>query len=237
MRAQKTTTRLPQWTARVSYSRPSSEPLLYVVQQLSKSRTQLVALTFVDARLLFRCGHLALECYQYINRPRPNLMLAKLLANYPLHTVAIHRKLEYPFRHGDRNASLAKRILAEFQAQLCAPEARAAIKQRDDLMLDQAVLAAKKITKAIAAAVLTDVSCFQRWRRHRRNAGEVLKNLAESGLRLNCNTRTAFGAPGIDYPTTADGFHANSKAVGFFAAGDGRLVGTFHDSSRLDAID
>ena len=41
-------------------------------------------------------------------------MLAKLLANYPFHTVAIHRKFEYPFWYGDRNAALTERILAEF---------------------------------------------------------------------------------------------------------------------------
>ena len=116
MRAQKTTARLPQWTVRVSYSRSSSEPLQNVAQQLRKSRTQLAALAFVDARLLFLCGYLALKCYQNINRPRTNLILAKLLANYPFHTVAIHRKLEYPFWYGDRDARLAKSVLAEFQA-------------------------------------------------------------------------------------------------------------------------
>ena len=43
-------------------------------------------------------------------------MLAKLLSNYPLHSIAIHRKLEHPFWYRDRDATLAKRILAEFQA-------------------------------------------------------------------------------------------------------------------------
>ena len=120
-----------------------------------------------------------------------------------------------------------------FLVRMKSPGGRAVIKQRVDLMLDQAVLA----SEAIAAAEVTVISCFQRWRRHRQNAGEVLQNLAESGLRLDSNTRAAFGAAGIDYPTTANGFHANSKAVGFFAAGDGRLVGTFHGGSRLDAVD
>ena len=100
-------------------------------------------------------------------------------------------------------------------------------------MLNQAMLT----TKMIAAALVSVAPCFQRWRRYRRNVGLVLQNLADRGLQLNSDTRAAFGAAGVDHPATSNGFHANSEAVGFFAARDGRLVGTFHDCSRLDAID
>ena len=60
-------------------------------------------------------------------------------------------------------------------------------------------------------------------------AGDVLQGASA----LYSDTRTALGAAGIDYASAAYGFHANSKAMGFFAAGYGRLVGTFHDYSRL----
>ncbi len=60
-------------------------------------------------------------------------------------------------------------------------------------------------------------------------AGDVL----QGAIALYSDTRTAFGAAGIDYPSAAYGLHANPKAMGFFAAGYGRLVGTFHNYSRL----
>lgn len=63
-------------------------------------------------------------------------MLAKLLSNYPLNPVAIHCKLENALGYRDCDASLAKYILAEFQSQLFAVKSRAAIKQRNDLMLE-----------------------------------------------------------------------------------------------------
>ena len=163
--------------AHVAYSCARTEALHYVAQHLRKRRAQLAALAFVDVMQLFICGHLALERYQYINRTRANLMLAKLLANYPLHPVAIHRELEYPFWYGDRDATLAKRILANFQAQLHPAKSRAAIKQRNNLMFDQTVLVAEAITVRHANVALW----IQSWRRHRRgHAGEVLQNPAET---------------------------------------------------------
>ena len=62
-----------------------------------------------------------------------------------------------------------------------------------------------------------------------RDAAEFLQ-LAEN---LDGDTRATLGTTGIDNTTAANGFHANSEAVGFLAAGNGRLVRTFHDYSRL----
>ena len=60
-------------------------------------------------------------------------------------------------------------------------------------------------------------------------AGDVLQDATA----LYSDTRAALGAAGVNYPSATHGFHANSEAVGLFAAGNGRLVGTFHDYSRL----
>ena len=39
---------------------------------------------------------------------------------------------------------------------------------------------------------------------------------------------TALGAACVDYGATTTGFHAHTKTMGALAAGNGRLIGTFH---------
>ena len=67
----------------------------------------------------------------------------------------------------------------------------------------------------------------------RRLVGPVAGDVLQDSTALYSDTRTALGAACINYASAAYGFHADSKAMGFFAAGYGRLVGAFHDYSRL----
>jgi len=46
---------------------------------------------------------------------------------------------------------------------------------------------------------------------------------------LDSETRAAFGSAGVDDLAATCCLHANTKTVGFLAAGYGWLVGTFHD--------
>ena len=106
-------------------------------------------------------------------------MLAELLSNYPLDPVSINGKLENSFRYRDRDSSLAKRILAEFQAQFSLVKSRTAFKQSNNLMLDQAMLPVEAITLLMTTA--TVVCLFQRSRWHRqRDVDEVFQNPLET---------------------------------------------------------
>ena len=81
----------------------------------------------------------------------------------------------------------------------------------------------------------TNCGAADQWRlaAMRRHVRPVAGDFLQDATALYGDTRTALGAAGIDYASAAYGFHANSEAVGFFAAGYGRLVGAFHDYSRL----
>ena len=48
---------------------------------------------------------------------------------------------------------------------------------------------------------------------------------------LDSQTLAALGAAGVQDGAASAGFHAHAKAMGALAAGDGRLVGTFHGRS------
>jgi hypothetical protein len=48
-------------------------------------------------------------------------------------------------------------------------------------------------------------------------------------IELNSQTLTALGATSIDDCAATAGFHTHAKAVSTLTAGNGRLVGTFHD--------
>lgn len=50
---------------------------------------------------------------------------------------------------------------------------------------------------------------------------------------LDGDACAAFGAAGVNYAATANGFHADPEAVRFFAACNGRLISTFHNYSLL----
>jgi hypothetical protein len=91
-------------------------------------------------------------------------------------------------------------------------------------MLNHAMLTAEAMMTAI-----TDCSVGTRRERQHglRHAGNALQLPAN----LNGDTRAAFGTAGIDHAAATNGFHANSKAMGFLSAGHGGLVGTFHDYS------
>lgn len=51
---------------------------------------------------------------------------------------------------------------------------------------------------------------------------------------LNGDSGATLGATCIDDRAATGGFHADAKAVGLFAAGDGRLVSAFHN--KLDLV-
>lgn len=70
----------------------------------------------------------------------------------------------------------------------------------------------------------------------RRQVRPVAGDVLQDATALYSDTRTALGAAGIDYTSAASGFHADSKAVGFFTAGNRRLVGAFHNNSRLNDL-
>lgn len=46
---------------------------------------------------------------------------------------------------------------------------------------------------------------------------------------LDGQTLTALGTASVDYSAATTGFHTDEKAMCAFTAGNGRLVGTFHD--------
>ncbi len=46
---------------------------------------------------------------------------------------------------------------------------------------------------------------------------------------LDGQTLTALGTASVDYSAATTGFHTDAKAMCAFTAGNGRLVGTFHD--------
>lgn len=50
--------------------------------------------------------------------------------------------------------------------------------------------------------------------------------------KLYGDARAALGAAGVDHPAATNGFHADSKSVGFLAAGDGWLIRAFHGCSQ-----
>lgn len=51
---------------------------------------------------------------------------------------------------------------------------------------------------------------------------------------LNSDPGAALGAASVDDRAATGRLHADTKTVGLFAAGNGRLVGTFHD--ELDQV-
>lgn len=55
----------------------------------------------------------------------------------------------------------------------------------------------------------------------------------ETRQRLDGQTGAALGTARVDHAATTNGFHANEKAVGFLAAGNGGLIGTFHSGFTL----
>jgi hypothetical protein len=46
---------------------------------------------------------------------------------------------------------------------------------------------------------------------------------------LDGQTLTALGTASVNHSAATTGFHTDTKAMCAFAAGNGRLVGTFHD--------
>ena len=95
-------------------------------------------------------------------------------------------------------------------------------------MLKQTMLAAKALPRVQA----TDA--FPRWIAYLHRCGpcqtRVFLQLAAS---LDGDACAAFGATRVDHAATANGFHANSESVRFFAACNGRLISTFHNYSLL----
>jgi hypothetical protein len=84
------------------------------------------------------------------------------------------------------------------------------------------------------------VQTRRRWKRGARHQGTIIASgrvahkvnladkLADDGV-LNGQTFTAFGATSIDDCAATACFHTHAKAVSTLTAGNGRLVGTFHD--------
>ena len=95
-------------------------------------------------------------------------------------------------------------------------------------MLKQTMLAAKVFPDVQA----TDA--IPRWIRDLHFCGlcqtRAFLQLAAS---LDGDACATFGAAGVNHASTANGFHANSESVRFFAACDGWLIGTFHNWSLL----
>ena len=91
-------------------------------------------------------------------------------------------------------------------------------------MLKQAMPAAKAFPSAQTTdAILHWIRDLHRY--GRRQTRDFLQLVAG----LDGDACAAFGAAGINYAPTANGFHANSESVCFFAARNGRLISTFHN--------
>ena len=91
-------------------------------------------------------------------------------------------------------------------------------------MLKQPMSAAKVFPNAQPAdAVL-------RWIRDLRHFGRCqTRDFLQLAVSLDGDACAAFGAAGVNHAATANGFHANSESVRFFAACNGRLISTFHN--------
>lgn len=119
-------------------------------------------------------------------------------------------------------------VSIKFDDKLLAAKTCAIIQQGNDLMLDQAVLAAESSACARIYSFSQNKTC--NWRRLGRHYARERLQLARN---LDGDASAAFGAAGINHAAATDRFHANPKSVCFLAACDGRLVSTFHGNSLL----
>jgi hypothetical protein len=168
-----------------------------------------------------------MQRHQQIDRQDARLMLAKRLANDAFYAITVNGSLENALWNCDREPSAAEFIFAKLDDQICSGKSCAVSEQTDNIVFNQPVLTAIRITSGSTSSL----PCFTLTRRQFLPfAGDVLQNATS----LYSDTCATLGTTGIDHPSAANGFHANSKAVGFFATGNRRLVGAFHDYSRLN---
>ena len=111
-------------------------------------------------------------------------MLAKLFANYSLDPVAVNCAFKYPLRYCYRNAPNIMRIFIQFNHNLCAPQVCAFAEQGQDIMLKQAMPAAKVFPNAQATDAILQ------WIRDLRRCGRCqtrdFLQLVVRGLRRRC---------------------------------------------------
>jgi hypothetical protein len=141
-------------------------------------------------------------------------VLPKLFPNNPFDAIAIYRQPQNSFWNRDCYTRTRQHVPADFGGKLRARKACTVPKQGDDLTLDKSVPTTEGVT--FVRLSRTPQRRTRNLRLGWRNAGVIH---APAGA-LDCDARAAFGAPGVDHASAANGFHADPETMGFLAAGD-----------------